>query len=210
MTTFRDWLERVFTQGESVQDAPPAFPDRTEEIEEPLRREFGLDSLDVAGPEIAFDAAVAREAAMVLARACWLLVRDPEDRERLTLTLKPADSPAAHLSADVSLRFLPSVHRRAKLREPTGELVRQLEEILRAWPLSGVLADLDGSPTTDPEFGGHPGLQMLYAERLAVTGRAGWVPVSAAAREWAERIHHELGKPLPTLPPPTPTEERHV
>ncbi len=205
MPAFLDWLERILKQGESVQDTPPELPasqiDRAEAL---LRAAFTTHALDVAGPPLTFDPVAAVKAAKVLARACWFLVNNNPYSEPVTLPLKTDPSPAAHLSADVSLRFLPAVARRARLREPDGELVRQIEAVLRTWPLSGVLADLDGAPTTAPTFGEHPGLQMLYAERLAVTGRAGWVPVPPAAREWAERVHQELGKPLPALPPEEP------
>lgn len=206
MPTFRDWLERTLRHGESVLDAPPALaPAQHADADELLRAAFHLHALDVAGPPAAFDAAAAREAALALAWACWFLVRPPEDTAPVTLVLTANPSRAAHLSADVTLRFLPAVHRRARLREPGGELVRQIERVLRAWPLSGVLADLDGAPTTAPEFGGHAGLQLLYAERLAAAGgRAGWVPVSSPARDRAERVYHGLGKPLPSAPPEEP------
>jgi hypothetical protein len=62
-----------------------------------------------------------------------------------------------------------------------------------------VLADLEGAPTTAPEFG-HPGLQLLYAERLATTRRAGWVPTAGVGREWVERVFALRGVPVP-LPP---------
>ncbi|MCE9560701.1 MAG: hypothetical protein K8U57_01475 [Planctomycetes bacterium] len=204
MPTFQDWLKRLLTHGESVQDTPPSPITGSAAEESLLRAAFITHSLDIAGPALTFDAAAACGAAKVLAQACWFLVGGTD--ERVTLSLTSEQSPAAHLSADVTLRFLRAVYRRARFREPDGELTRQLDALLRAWPLSGVLADLDGSPTTTPEFGNHPGLQLLYAERLAGTGRAGWVPVSGSAREYAERVHQELGKPLPALP----TEEAHA
>src|SRR5438477_435299 len=83
---------------------------------------------------------------------------------------------------------LTAAHRRATLRDPGVTLAAELERVFRAWPLSGVLADLDAEPTTDPAFGGHPGLQLLYAERLVRTGRPGWVPKAGPAREWVERV----------------------
>ena len=55
-----------------------------------------------------------------------------------------------------------------------------------------------------PTFGGHPGLQLLYAERLAGVGRPGWVPPSGPAREWVERVHSERGRPLPAAIPTLP------
>ena len=206
MPTFRDWLERTLSRGESVLDAPPALlPAVHADVDDLLRTAFATHDLDVAGPALEFDATTARAAALALAWACWFLVRPPEDTSPVTLLLTANPSPAAHLSADVSLRLLPAVHRRARLREPGGDLARQIEALLRQWPLSGVLADLDGSPTTAPEFGGHAGLQLIYAERLAATGgRVGWVPVSSPARDRAERVYHGLGKSLPAAPPEEP------
>jgi hypothetical protein len=199
---FRDWLARVLADGASVQDAPPHLPPAERPaVLAALRAAFDRHALDVAGPPVAFDPAAALGAAVVLARACWLLVAgEAGEHVALDAGAEPA-TPAAHLSADVTLRLLPAVYRRAHVRAPDGELVAALDRLFRAWPLSGVLADLGGEPTTAPEFGGHPGLQLLYAERLVETGRVGWVPPPGAAREWAERVHQERGKPLPAPPP---------
>jgi hypothetical protein len=156
-----------------------------------LRVAFDRHALDVAGPAVPFDPAAAVEAAVVLASACWSLVS--EEPVRLKLRCEPS-SPSAHLSGDVTLRLLPAVYRRAKLRaEP---LAAELDALLRRWPLSGVLADLDGEPTTPPDFGGHPGIQLLYAERPAGTGRPGCVPADGPAREWVERVFAERCKPV--------------
>ncbi len=63
--------------------------------------------------------------------------------------------------------------------------------------------DLDAEPLGPLDFAGHPGLQLLYAERLAAAPRAAWVPPAGPAREWAERAFHERGRPLPA---PRPTD----
>jgi hypothetical protein len=197
MTDFHDWLSRVLDHGESVQDSPPSLPPRARPAAvEALRAAFVRHALDAAGPPIPFDPDIAVEAAGVLARACWALVA--AEPAAVELDAEPA-SPSAHLSADVALRVLPGVYRRARAGDPSGELVAGIDRVLRRWPLSGVLADLDGGPTTPPDFGGHPGLQLLYAERLAHTGRPGWVPADGPAREWAERVYSEHGRPLPAL-----------
>ena len=83
------------------------------------------------------------------------------------------------------------------MSQPAGVLVIGLERLLREWPLSGVLADLEGGPTTSINFGEHQGLQLLYAERLVETDRPDWVPTTGPAREWVERVYHERGKPVP-------------
>jgi hypothetical protein len=198
MPPFADWLTRVLALGESVQEAPPTLtPPERPGVLAVLRTAFDESALDVAGPPIAFEPDVALAAAVLLARACWLLVgADEKEPPTLTLRAEPV-SPSAHLSADVALRFLPAVYRRAKARSTAEPLAAAVEKLLRVWPLSGVLTDLDGTPTTPPEFCGHSGLQLLYAERLLATGRSGWMPAVGAAREWVERVYSERGKPVP-------------
>jgi hypothetical protein len=207
MPALTDWLTRVLGQGESVQSDPPELvaADRPAAIAL-LREAFDAHALDVAEPPVAFDPAVALGAAVVLARACWRLVGDDQTADSLAVGCEPA-TPAAHLSADVTLRFLPAVYRRAAARDLDGPLKTDIERLLRQWPLSGVLADLDGEPAAPPAFGGHPGLQQLYAERLTGTGRAGWVPPTGSAREWVERVFSERRRPLPaaiTIPSEAP------
>lgn len=195
MPPFRDWLARVLADGESVQEAPPELASaQRPAVTADLRAAFGRHALDVAGPPLAFDPVAAVGAAVVLARACWQLVGG--DPGPLDVGAQPATA-SAHLSADLTLRFLAVVHRRARARSVEGELAVGLDRLLRAWPLSGVLADLDGEPTTPPDFDDHPGLQLLYAERLVATGRVGWVPKDGPARARAERVFAERGRPLP-------------
>src|SRR5207247_4672134 len=83
----------------------------------------------------------------------------------------PGPDAADHATADVVLRFVAGVHRRARAVEPAGALSVRLEELLRRWPLSGVLAEIDAAPLTPVEFGGHPGLLLQYAERFAARPR---------------------------------------
>jgi hypothetical protein len=56
-----------------------------------------------------------------------------------------------------------------------------------------VLARISAEPTTALDFEGHPGLQLLYAERLANHPRPLWIPQGGEARQWAERIWAERG-----------------
>jgi hypothetical protein len=201
---FAAWLARVLTHGESVQDAPPelAGADRPAVLAA-LRLAFAMHALDVGGPLLPFDPAAAEWAAVTLARACWRLAAG--DEESLPLAPGPkAGTPAAALSADVCLRFLPAVLRRARLRDLDGPLVTELGNVLRRWPLTGVLADIEEGPTVPTTLDNHPGLLMLYAERLADAPRAGWVPADGPAREWVERVFAGRGRLLP----PTPAEAR--
>jgi hypothetical protein len=205
MSPFSTWLARVLSDGESVQDEAPhlSAADRPGVLAT-LRAAFDRHALDVAGPPIAFDPDAALGAAVALARACWLLVGG--EGESPTVGVEP-HAAGAHLSADVCLRFLPAVLSRARVRAPEGEPAVALDRLLRTWPLSGVRADLDGVPATPLEFDGHPGLQLLYAERLIRTARPEWVPAAGTAREWVERVFAERGRSLPAPPPEVSARE---
>jgi hypothetical protein len=205
MPPFADWLDRVLTEGESVQAGPPVIsgPDAAA-TRDVLRRAFDRHVLDVAGPLVPFHEAAALAAAGLLAVACWRLVADEDAPPSGPNLAREPSVAAAHLSADVTLRFLPAVYRRARLRGADDPLAIELADRLRHWPLSGVLADLPRAPAISLDFGGHPGLQLLYAERLADHENPAWVPAAGPAREWAERVFAERGRPLPVA---APTEE---
>jgi hypothetical protein len=135
-----------------------------------LEGAYAAYGLDVAGKAIALDVGLAVAAAELLRQASWALVchRDRvEDLER-RLTMPRAPRTASHhASADLVLRYLPQVHRRARALDPSDVLVGLLDGVLRQWPLSGVLAGLHEAPTSPLDFGGHDGLMLLFAERLA-------------------------------------------
>lgn len=198
MPAFADWLVCVLNTGESVQAEPPN-PSPTREVTEMLRNEFRLRALDLAGPPIAYDVDIAFQAAAALSEACWQLVSPEPDapmpRDRLTIPR----SPSAHLSADVTLSFLPAVYRRSKLRGDDDPLAKWTSDVLRRWPLSGVLANLPTGPVS-LDFGGHLGLALLYAERLVESPMAVWVPRDGVNREQVERVFHQRGKPIPVAP----------
>jgi hypothetical protein len=195
MSPFADFLQRVLDEGEAVFLEPPTG-DGDADARSVLGRAFADHALDVAGPPIAFDPAAALAAARVLADACWHLVAAADTAVALAPVGKPR-TPAAHLSADVILRFLPTVYRRAAARANDDPLGAELATILRRWPLSGVLADLPGAPAGGLEFGGHPGLQLLYAERLIDHEQAGWLPTAGPARERVDLVYRGRGRPVP-------------
>jgi hypothetical protein len=194
VSAFATWLERVLRHGESVQTARPEYATADGHTVVPLlAAAHGRHALSAAGPPLPFVEPVAVGAAVLLAGACWRLASG----EELPVTTSAAPTSAAdHLSADMVFRFLPAVYRRAKARSDTA-LVGDLEAVLRRWPLAGVLAELDDEPTAALDFFGHPGLQLLYAERLTATARPAWVPAAGPAREWAERVFADRGRPLP-------------
>jgi hypothetical protein len=161
-----------------------------------LRRAYASHRLSVAGPLIPFDAPAAQSAAAFVLHACWFSVSraEPDAVLERCLTLPAAvATPAQHLSADLLLRFLPQLHRRARAHNPEDRLTTLLAEVLRRWPLSGVLSEVADGPLTATTFGGHPGLLLLYAERLALHAKPAWIP-EGPALEYAELVWRELGR----------------
>jgi hypothetical protein len=160
-----------------------------------LEAAFREHRLTIAGPALDCVPEILLATAEFAAWACWFLVHRGEparEVERaLTLSRRPV-SAADHLSGDVVLRLLPPVHRRARALDPQDVLTRRLEQLLRQWPLSGVLADLDEGPSDAVDLGGHPGLCLLYAERLADRRRPGWV-MDGPTRPYIELVFAERG-----------------
>lgn len=159
---------------------------------------FAVYAETVAGPPIAFDERAAVSAAEVARQSAWALLHREARLEELparleTLLRLDANSLAGisasrHLSADLTLRFLPQIARRAGGIDADDPLIVSLTKILRSWPLSGALSDIEGPPLAPLDFGGHPGLLLLYAERLADHDRPSWRP----SRDGPARDAHEL------------------
>ena len=84
-------------------------------------------------------------------------------------------------------------------RDPADDLAKAMKQLLREWPLSGVLADIGEPPATPLDFGGHLGIHFLYAERLATRERPGWFP-ERQGRDCVEIVWQSLGKKLTDIP----------
>jgi hypothetical protein len=200
------FLHRLFREGTVVlRERPRLEAGSRDAALALLGGAYAVCRFDVAGPAVDFHGDTALAAGELLARACWFLVNRAEpaaEMERcVVLPGRPATA-AQHLSADLLLRFLPQVHRRARALAPDDRLTALLADVLRRWPLSGVLADVAEPPLTPPEFD-HPGLRLLYAERLAQTAKPAWLP-GGAGREYVELVLAGLGKersPLLTAAP---------
>jgi hypothetical protein len=199
MAEMREFLEQLLNDGKMQ------FSERPESAREPepavltlLEKAYSSYRLEIAGPPIPFEAKTAWSAAELVRQAGWFLVShdepEPELESRLQLAGPPATA-AQHLSADVTLRYLPQVHRRAQALSPDDLLVKKLTTILRQWPLSGVLADIEEEPLGPLDFDGHAGLCLLYAERLACHEKPAWQP-RGPALEYVRWVWQELGKEL--------------
>lgn len=210
MRLFIEFLDGLFTEGRVILRARP-HEERSElrQAEKLLAAAYEDHRLDVAGPPIPFDVASALAAAEQLWLACWFLLHrgdPPGEIEKCLPALPPPVSAAQHLSTDLVLRFAVQVQRRARNVDPTDVLTQRLEQLLRRHPLSGVLADIEEGPLTPIRLDDHPGLQMLYAERLAEKPRPRWVPEGPAFAH-VEMIFAERGLPIPEpLPPEKPRQ----
>src|SRR5205823_131332 len=103
---------------------------------------------------------------------------------------------------DLMLRFLPQVYRRARGIAVDDVLAATLAQTLRRWPLSGVLSDVAEAPLTPLDLNGHPGLLLLYAERLAGNVKPAWLPADGPVREQVDRVFAERGLTVPAVPSP--------
>jgi hypothetical protein len=211
MSSLVTFLNQLLQEGEIVfRERPvPSEADVAPAIAL-LERRYGDHRLDVAGPEISFHGATALAAAELVRQAAWFLLNHTEPAGELEKQLRmpgPPTSPAQHLSGDLLLRFLPQIHRRARAHAPDDRLTRLLATILRQWPLSGVLSEVEEEPLTSLELIDHPGLLLLYAERLARHEKPNWVP-QGRAREYVELVYQELGHRVPNRPGPE-KESKH-
>jgi hypothetical protein len=196
MDSLLAFVRRLLEEGEvRLEERPNPSAKERAEAEAFLAQAYAAYRLEIAGALLDYDAATTTAASELVWQACWFLVSHQESdlalEKHLTMPGEPL-SPAQHLSADLMLRFLPQIHRRAQALAPDDPLSRRLAQILRHWPLSGVLADVQEGPLRPLDFGGHPGLMLLYAERLAVTAKPAWLP-SGKPLEYVELVFQELG-----------------
>ncbi len=195
MAEFAEFLETVLTDGRIVLSLAPGEKDDPF-ASEILARAYATQALSLAGPMLPMDDGVALAAGRVLHWSAWCFVNPglaleaPE--RRLLMPMQPM-SPAQHLSADLCLRYLPILLRRARANVQDEMLPRMLRQTLRDWPLSGVLSDIAEPPSSPIGFGTHPGVNFLYAERLLKHTRSGWIP-DGIAREYAELVWREHGQ----------------
>jgi hypothetical protein len=209
MPTISDFLADLLDHGRIVFRAMKAPRDQPGERDVALLAEaFASIALSVASTPIKFDAETALEAAELVRQSSWALVNRDERvgdlKRRIRLSRTPR-TPSQHLSADLLLRYLPQVLNRTRALDPADPLAAMLVEVLRSWPLSGVLADVEDPPRTALDFGEHPGLLLLYAERLATHDRPAWRPEpSSPAWEYCDLIRRDLlGTPDQEHPHPS-------
>jgi hypothetical protein len=205
MGSLLGFLEGLIGDGRVVfRERPDLAPRDRDRAEELLREFFDDEALGLAGPAPQFDAKAALWAAEWTRLACWLLLSRSESAGLVGEVLRvpaKAGTPGQQLSADLTFRYLPLVHRRARALSPGDLLTTRLEELLRRWPLSGVLSDVQEEPLTPLDWGPYPGLGHLYAERLARHPKTGWTPAEGKpTREIVELVRASLARVAPQLP----------
>ncbi len=197
MATLGHFLQGLLDEGRIVlRGRPmPSEADRPSAVAR-LEAAFQVHRLDVAGPPIPFEPTAALAAAELVRLASWFLLNRSETVEMMERCLampRPPRTASEHLSADLTFRFLPQIQRRARAIAPGDGLASFLADVLRAWPLSGVLSDIEEGPKDVGDLGAHPGLWMLYAERLALDEKPAWMP-RGAAKGHVELVFQGLGK----------------
>ena len=196
-----DYYRQLFDTGVAsfvTRPSPASQPDTA--TARLLLERYLQHRAEVAGPLIDHDPALAWQAAQFATMACWFLVSRselPGEMTRMMGKLPAPETPAGHLSIDLSLRFAVTVFKRSTALNPEDPLTVLLGETLRACPLTGVLADALPAPTGDLSFGAHAGLQMLYAERLTGKFKAEWLPPEGPTREMARLVWQQAGKKWP-------------
>jgi len=212
MSTLAEFLEQLLHSGRVTFAAPPS-PGHAQmaDAQRVLERAFAVQARTLAGPALPFQPRVALACAELVRQSCWFLVRhdEPVGTVLQRLELPPPASAADHWTGDLLLRYLPQIYRRARALAPADPFGDVLAQRLREWPLSGVLGDVADAPVPPPELDGHPGLLLLYAERLVKHPKPGWLP-AGRGREYVELVCRELGAPgavlLQRLLPPERVE----
>jgi len=202
MPTLVKFLKRLLHEGRAVLRQCPTISEEAADDSLLLLKQAYQDyALEIAGPIPAFEGKIALAAAECVRQACWFLLNRDEPAEevgkRVILPGRPKTA-SAHFSADLTLRYAPTLYQRAKAISPDDPLPSIIAEILRRWPLSGVLAPLPEGPLEPVMLDGHPGLMMLFAERLARHEKPAWVPIGEAA-EYVEVVYHHLRRDLGNL-----------
>ncbi|MGE3804124.1 MAG: hypothetical protein AB7K24_05560 [Gemmataceae bacterium] len=199
MSSLASFLRALFEDGAIVfSDRPRAETGPRAEAARLLGQIFADERLEVAGPPLDFRPEPALAASEFVRQVCWFLLQRGETVDELErcLTMPGPTSCHDHLSVDLVFRYLPVLHRRAAALAPEDPLTLRLTDVLRQWPLSGVRADVGEAPTTPPDFDGHRGLQLCYAERWAENEKHAWLPAGAAF-EFLPLVYHLLDRPLP-------------
>lgn len=148
------------------------IPIETEEeslIADFLETEYSNECLEYPHQPPAFDKEAALWGARTLYTAAQLLLYRDQPAEHIPELLPAypaAITPAAMLSADLCLRFLPQVLDQVKRIDPDDPLIPVLENLLTTWHYSGIRAPLPQLPGSLAMVFSNTSLQQLYINRI--------------------------------------------
>src|SRR5262245_49925945 len=150
MSPFAEFLRMLLQEGRvALRDRPPPGDATDADVRAILAEAYADYFLGVPGPLPSLDLPTAVAAGWLVHRACWALVShdqpEAELDKHLVMPAAPA-SPAEHLSAELVLRFLPQIHRRARALAPDDRLGELLANVLRQWPPAGGISTVRGPP----------------------------------------------------------------
>lgn len=147
--------------------------DEFEQVAQFLESEYHQECYEYPGNAPEFDKGAAIWAAELVHVAAQLLLNRQQTMDEIDESLQAYSgelNASAHLSADLSLRFLPRIIDKLQLIDPEDELVSKLDGILSQWPYSAIgrikeaQVDLDLIITDQ-------NLLSLYADRVLEKGR---------------------------------------
>ena len=185
MTSFHEFLTGLLKDGRVVFRSESALTTgRGRRISRFWKRLSAFSGFRWPGRRFRLTRQWAYSAAELVRQASWALVNHDDRvshlKKCLTMPIEPV-TPAHHLSADLDAALPAASLKRARGLDPTDPLIVAAGRRARRWPLSGVLSDVARAPLGSLDFGGHPGLLLLYAERLAANDRAAWRPAQNGA-----------------------------
>ncbi len=165
-----------------------------------LKEEYTQEAWEYPVPIPAFDETAALWAAQTLYTATQLVLYRKHEPTAFTQLFSPfpdAMSPAAVLSADLCLRFMPDLLTFLSHISPEDPLIVFLQKILTQWHYSGVayrelaITQLD----TQHDTFQHTCIQNLYAQRIIQYNRKDL----AGHQPWATWVAIALGPYAPVL-----------
>ena len=206
MAAFEEFLSQLLDHGKVIfRSAKPPQDRPTGRDVAILAEAYATLAISVAGPPVTFDPRIACEAAELVRQASWALVSREERvvdlKRRLRMSTAPA-SPAQHLSADLMLRYVPQILESG----PRNRSDRPCDRDPRRPPptMAAIRRPVRrrGRSAGRAEFGRHPGLLLLYAERLAANDRPAWRPdPSSPAYDYYDLLVAEI-RPIRATPQP--------
>lgn len=139
------------------------------EVQVFLKEEYERESVDYPYTIPAFDPAGALWAAKTVYFAAQLMLYRRHEEKELDQILSDFPgviNPAAMLSADLCLRFVPHMITQLKLIDPEDALIEVLERQLRQWHYSGVNYALEIDQLDLSLISRDPCLHQLYCNRI--------------------------------------------